>query len=127
VRLVPAFDGEVPVVMGDAVQLQQVVINLVVNAMDAVSALPERAREVHIDTHVRAEGVRDRGGRPGSGLEPGDAVRLFRSNFTTKKEGMGFGLSIVRAIAEMHSAASPTSPTILAGRSSAFGCRRCRT
>lgn len=102
VRLVPAFDGEAPVVMGDAVQLQQVVINLVVNAMDAVSGLPERAREVHIDTHVRAEGVEIAVADRGPGLEPGDAVRLFRSNFTTKKEGMGFGLSIVRAITEMH-------------------------
>jgi two-component system sensor histidine kinase DctS len=103
VRLVPAFDGEVPVVMGDAVQLQQVVINLVVNAMDAVAGLPERAREVRIDTHVRAEGAEIEVADRGPGLEPADARRLFQSNFTTKKEGMGFGLSIVRAIAEMHS------------------------
>ena len=103
VRLVPAFDGGVPAVMGDAVQLQQVVINLVVNAMDAVSGLPERSREVHIDTHLRAEGAEIAVADLGPGLEPGDATRLFRSTFTTKKEGMGFGLSIVRAITEMHS------------------------
>ncbi len=102
VRLVPAFDGEVPVVMGDAVQLQQVVINLVVNAMDAVAELPERTREVRIDTRVRAEGAEIEVADRGTGLAPGDAQRLFQSNFTTKKDGMGFGLSIVRSIAEMH-------------------------
>jgi C4-dicarboxylate-specific signal transduction histidine kinase len=102
VRLVPAFDGELPVVMGDAVQLQQVVINLVVNAMDAVAELPERAREVRIDTHVRAEGAEIAVADRGPGVAPNDAERIFQSNFTTKKEGMGFGLSIVRTIAEMH-------------------------
>jgi signal transduction histidine kinase len=115
VRLVPAFDGEVPVVMGDAVQLQQVVINLVLNAMDAVAELPERSREVRIDTHVRSRGVEIAVADRGPGLAPGDAQRLFESNFTTKKEGMGFGLSIVRAIAEMHAGRVSYEPNMPRG------------
>jgi C4-dicarboxylate-specific signal transduction histidine kinase len=102
VRMVPAFDGEVPVVMGDAVQLQQVVINLVINAMDAVANLPEPAREVRVGTRVRAKGAEIAVADRGPGFAPEDAQRLFQSNFTTKKDGMGLGLAIVRAIAEMH-------------------------
>jgi signal transduction histidine kinase len=115
VRLVRAFDGELPQIMGDAVQLQQVVINLVVNAMDAVADLDERVREVRIDTRMRADGAEITVADRGPGLASADAQRLFHSNFTTKKDGMGFGLAIVRGIMEMHSGRVSYEPNVPRG------------
>ena len=101
VKLAPVFDPTVPVVSGDSVQLQQVVINLAMNAMDAVSAEPEMRREIRIETRPRSNGaeivVTDRG----PGVPPDLAARLFEG-FTTKNDGMGFGLSIVRTILDLH-------------------------
>ncbi len=102
VRLVPEFDGTVPPILGDSVQLQQVLINLVVNAMDAVAADPEQEREVRIETHARAGGAEIVVADRGPGIPPGQLGKVFDAMFTTKKEGMGLGLSIVRAIVEMH-------------------------
>jgi signal transduction histidine kinase len=102
VRLVPEFDGTVPPILGDSVQLQQVLINLVVNAMDAVAAEPEQEREVRIETHARAGGAEVVVADRGPGIPPGQLGKVFDSMFTTKKEGMGLGLSIVRTIVEMH-------------------------
>jgi signal transduction histidine kinase len=102
VRLSPIFGSLVPPVMGDAVQLQQVVINLVMNAMDAVGELPESAREVRIETRARSDGAEVAVSDFGSGLSPEDATRLFQTPFTTKRDGMGFGLSIVNTIMEIH-------------------------
>jgi PAS domain S-box-containing protein len=90
-------------VLGDRVQLQQVVINLAVNGMDAMANTPERAR--HLTIRTRPSGsdqvelvVMDRGG----GIAPDDLPRLFDSFFTTKSEGMGLGLSIARSIIASH-------------------------
>ncbi|HSN21884.1 MAG TPA: ATP-binding protein [Usitatibacter sp.] len=102
VRLVPLFDGATPRVLGSSVQLQQVLINLVMNAMEAVATEPEREREVRIETHARAGGAEVVVADRGPGIAPGEASRIFDSMFTTKKEGMGLGLSIVRMIVEMH-------------------------
>jgi signal transduction histidine kinase len=103
VTLSPAYGVEMPAVMGDPVQLQQVVVNLVANAIDAVASLASFRRVVRVLTSVRRDGVEISVSDEGPGLSAQDAERLFESTFTTKKRtGMGFGLSIVRSIVEMH-------------------------
>ena len=92
-----------PAVLGDRVQLQQVIINLVMNGMDAMASVTGRPRELVIRAH-RHEGeqvlieVRD----SGVGIEPQVIDNLFNAFFTTKPNGMGMGLSISRSIIEAH-------------------------
>ncbi len=92
-----------PLVQGDRVQLQQVILNLIVNAVEAMSGASERARELLIATGKDASNavlvvVRD----SGSGLDPEGLDRLFEAFYTTKPSGMGMGLSICRSIIEAH-------------------------
>jgi signal transduction histidine kinase len=98
VMLMPHFDRDTPPVLADPVQLQQVVINLAMNAIEAVSAEGDRSREVRVTTQARPDGVQIEVADRGPGLAAEDEGRLFESVFTRKKDGMGFGLSIVRAI-----------------------------
>jgi hypothetical protein len=94
---------ELPLVTGDRVQLQQVILNLVQNAIDAISMIDDRVRELTIRTerdesdHVRLS-VQD----SGSGLDPTAMERLFDAFYTTKDDGMGIGLSVSRSIIENH-------------------------
>ena len=89
-------------VMGDEVQLQQVLLNLIVNGIDAVAEAPNGLREIACrswasDGHALLS-IRDTGpGIPSNRME-----RLFEPFFTTKQDGMGMGLSIVHAILEVH-------------------------
>lgn len=89
-------------VLGDCVQLQQVLVNLAINAMDAMDDTPGPDRVMSVSTRVVSQGyelvVTDRG--HGIPAEAGD--RLFDSLYTTKPCGMGLGLSIVRTIVELH-------------------------
>jgi len=92
-----------PLVRGDRVQLQQVLLNLIVNANEAMSWIDERRRELTIVSaadgpEAVAVEVRD----SGTGLDPEHAAHLFEPFYTTKAEGMGIGLSISRSIVEAH-------------------------
>jgi PAS domain S-box-containing protein len=95
--------SDLPLVTGDRVQLQQVILNLVLNAAEAMSAIEDRPRQLLIrterdeDDHVRLT-VRD----TGPGFDPQSLTRLFETFYTTKREGMGIGLSISRSIIERH-------------------------
>jgi C4-dicarboxylate-specific signal transduction histidine kinase len=95
--------ADLPPVEGDRIQLQQVILNLILNAKDAMSALQTRPRELLITSRKNNSGqvavaVRD----SGKGVEPGDADRIFDPFFSSKPEGMGLGLSISRRIIEDH-------------------------
>jgi two-component system sensor kinase FixL len=90
-------------VYADPIQLQQVVLNLVRNAIDAMSDVPEDRREVILSTRLSPEGeievvVADHG----SGLAPEAAVHLFNPFFTTKSAGTGLGLAISLSIVRAH-------------------------
>jgi signal transduction histidine kinase len=77
-------------------------VNLVGNAIDAVGSLASFRRVVRVLTSARRDGVEISVSDEGPGLSAQDAERLFESTFTTKRNGMGFGLSIVRSIVDMH-------------------------
>jgi PAS domain S-box-containing protein len=95
--------NDLPLVTGDRVQLQQVILNLIRNASDAMSEVEDRPRQLLIrterdeDDRVRLT-VQD----AGVGFDPRAADRLFESFYTTKNDGMGIGLSISRSIIESH-------------------------
>jgi signal transduction histidine kinase len=99
VRLAPLL----PPVLGDRVQLQQVLINLVMNGIQSMEDITEWPRELSIETSLTAGGevqlaVRD----CGTGIDPAHAERLFDAFFSTKAHGMGMGLSICRSIIDAH-------------------------
>jgi C4-dicarboxylate-specific signal transduction histidine kinase len=95
-------DG-LPPVSGDRVQLQQVILNLLRNASDAMSAVDDRPRELLIKTECdQADCVRLSVKDAGVGFTPQAADKLFQAFHTTKTDGMGIGLSISRSIIEAH-------------------------
>jgi len=92
-----------PFFRGDRVQIQQVMINLIVNAVQAMSGDGDSSRELQISTETdEAEGVRVGVRDTGPGLAPESLSRLFEPFYTTKTEGMGMGLAICRSIVEAH-------------------------
>ena len=98
------FAEGLPRVQGDRVQLQQVMLNLIVNAVQAMSSIGEGARElvISIDAVPSEGGVRVGVRDTGPGLSAESLSRLFEPFYTTKPEGMGMGLSICRSIIEAH-------------------------
>jgi signal transduction histidine kinase len=90
-------------ISGDRVQLQQVIVNLILNAADAMAALPSGERRLTLRSDVTQDGgvhvaVED----TGVGLDPAHADQLFKPFFTTKTNGLGVGLSISRSIIDSH-------------------------
>ncbi len=94
---------DLPTITGDRIQLQQVILNLLRNASDAMVGVHERPRQLLIRTE-REDGdrvrvtVRD----AGVGLDPQSMDKLFDAFYTTKSDGMGIGLSVSRSIVERH-------------------------
>jgi C4-dicarboxylate-specific signal transduction histidine kinase len=97
------LSDNLPFVLGDRVQLQQVLLNLILNAIEAMSSATEGSRDMLISTAENGSGniivtVRD----SGCGLETNTLARLFDAFYTTKRNGMGMGLAISRSIVEAH-------------------------
>ena len=94
---------DLPIIMGDRVQLQQVIMNLIRNAVDAMIGIDDRPREIVIRTFLddgdrACLSVRD----SGAGFGSQDAAKVFDAFYTTKPDGMGIGLSVSRSIVESH-------------------------
>jgi C4-dicarboxylate-specific signal transduction histidine kinase len=103
-----------PLIQGDRVQLQQVVLNLILNAVESMSSVDDARRELSIGTGRREAdeilvAVRD----SGPGIDPEHLERVFDSFYTTKPDGMGLGLSICHSIIDAHGGrlwAAPNEP-----------------
>jgi C4-dicarboxylate-specific signal transduction histidine kinase len=102
VRLHVALEPELPEVVGDRIQLQQILLNLVLNAADAMHANNGRPRALAIRSTRCDGGVTVSVSDSGAGLNGESLQRVFTPFFTTKLEGMGMGLAISRSIAEAH-------------------------
>jgi PAS domain S-box-containing protein len=103
IRLDTSLAPDVPPIDGDRVQLQQVVLNLLVNAIEAMKGSGASSRELRIgsardDANTVTVEVRD----SGPGVDPGHMDRLFEAFYSTKDDGIGMGLSISRSIIEAH-------------------------
>jgi PAS domain S-box-containing protein len=97
------FADDLSAVSGDRVQLQQVLLNLVMNAMDAMSSVEDRARQLVITTeNIDPDRVQVTVEDSGIGLDPNTMARIFEPFYTTKAGGMGMGLSISRSIVQNH-------------------------
>jgi signal transduction histidine kinase len=118
-----ALDKELPKLSANRVQLQQVVLNLVMNAGEAMSSMSGGERIVIIRSQLCEPNevvilVED----SGPGIDPKHIDRIFEPFFTTKSSGMGMGLSICRSIIEAHHGRLSVSPGIAHG--AVFRCRR---
>jgi signal transduction histidine kinase len=112
--------GDRPI-FGDKVQLQQVLLNLIMNGIEAMDAVSDRLRVLTIssefaETDAVHIGVED----AGTGIDPKIADRIFSSLFTTKPNGMGMGLSICQSIIEAHGGHIRASPRVPYGTAFRF-------
>jgi signal transduction histidine kinase len=103
IMVTTTFDDDLPRVQGDPVHLQQVLLNLIVNAMDSMTEVPADDRRLEIATRRRdARSIEVSVTDSGAGVKASELSRLFDSFYTTKPQGMGLGLSIARAIVQTH-------------------------
>jgi C4-dicarboxylate-specific signal transduction histidine kinase len=107
------FDERLPTVLGDIVQLQQVVLNLVVNAIDAMHSVDWRVLKIRTqaDAGKMILSIED----TGTGIDPSKVDQLFKPLFTTKASGMGMGLAICRSIIESHEGRIWALPSVTRG------------
>jgi signal transduction histidine kinase len=103
VRLRVELEDDLPLVRGDRIQLQQVILNMIMNGSEAMSSVPDRSRELVLTSRKSGTdsvllAVRD----SGAGINPQHLDRMFDAFFTTKPGGLGMGLSISRSIIEAH-------------------------
>jgi signal transduction histidine kinase len=115
------FSELLPAVTGDRVQLQQVILNLLLNAAEAMVEIEDRSRQLLVRTELEAPdrvrlSVRD----TGAGIESHNAERLFEAFYTTKSGGMGIGLSVSRSIIESHCGRLWAEPNAGPGATFAF-------
>jgi PAS domain S-box-containing protein len=103
VSLEMELESAAPSVLGDRVQLQQVLLNLIMNGIEAMHAILDRPRVLTIRSDTRESGLEVTVRDSGSGLDPQSAAHIFDTFFTTKASGMGMGLAISRSIIEAHS------------------------
>jgi signal transduction histidine kinase len=109
IELQTRFKEDLPSVQGDKVQLQQVVLNLVMNAIESMHSVQPRVLKVQTGqpdpglVHVSIEDT-------GTGIDPPNLERIFKPLFTTKATGMGMGLSICHSIIESHNGRIWASP-----------------
>jgi signal transduction histidine kinase len=97
------FAEGLPEAWADPVQVQQVVVNLIANAIDAMKGVSGRRRVLRLSTALTDDGdIRISVADNGSGVDEGNAAQIFTNLFTTKPEGMGLGLPICKAIVEAH-------------------------
>ena len=95
--------NDLPLVLANRVQIQQVVFNLIANAIDAMSSVASRSRILRLKSEIQTpHGVLVSVEDSGSGFDPQNVERIFETFFTTKSGGMGIGLAICRSIIEAH-------------------------
>jgi PAS domain S-box-containing protein len=105
------LDENIPLVPGDRVQLQQVIFNLITNAIDAMDTVIDRARSLRVTSELNgSDGVVLKIADTGTGITSENIDRIFDTFFTTKSHGMGMGLAICRSIVESHDGALSASP-----------------
>jgi signal transduction histidine kinase len=103
VSICTELSAELPQVPANQVQLRQVIVNLIMNAIDAMNTVKDRARVLRIRTEAhKLNGVLITVEDSGTGIDPQNVDRIFDTFFTTKSHGMGMGLSICRSIVQSH-------------------------
>ena len=112
VALETELSDDLPLVFADRIQLQQVMLNLIMNAVEAMSEMSDRPRQLLIRTDTdESRGIVVAVHDSGPGLKPEDLHRLFTPFYTTKPQGMGMGLAICRSIIEAHGGHLGATPT----------------
>jgi len=119
IALETALSAGLPTIFGRPIQLQQVILNVIINAAEAMDSASDRPRRLRVASAREGEGVMIAVEDSGVGVEPQHIERIFEPLFTTKSQRIGMGLSICRSIVEAHGgslSASPRDPYGLALR-----------
>jgi signal transduction histidine kinase len=111
VSLQSELSDRLPTILAARTQLQQVLLNLVMNAIDAMNSVINRERVLIVKSEIgESGGVKITVEDSGTGIDPSHVDRVFEAFFTTKAQGMGMGLSICRSIVESHGGTLSVSP-----------------